>query len=76
MKYLIWLALLGGVWWVLMARRKRDRPDSTPPREIPSEKMVVCAFCGVHLPQSEALVVNGESFCNEAHRVSHAGVER
>ena len=33
--------------------------------------MVVCAHCGVHLPESDSISVQGKFYCSEAHR--HAG---
>lgn len=35
----------------------------------PVERMVVCAQCGVHLPESEGLNSGGNCYCSEAHRV-------
>jgi uncharacterized protein len=32
--------------------------------------MVVCAHCGVHLPQSDSIAANGAHFCSEAHRLA------
>jgi uncharacterized protein len=32
------------------------------------ERMLACAVCGVHVPESEALRAQGEFFCCEAHR--------
>jgi uncharacterized protein len=32
--------------------------------------MVVCAQCGVHLPQSDSIKANGAYFCCEAHRLA------
>lgn len=31
------------------------------------EDMVRCAQCGVHIPKSEGLFVEGKVFCSEAH---------
>ncbi|GMU49811.1 MAG: hypothetical protein KJZ92_06180 [Rhodocyclaceae bacterium] len=33
-----------------------------------AERMVVCARCGVHLPESEAIDGDGGRFCCEEHR--------
>lgn len=32
------------------------------------ERMVACARCGVHLPESESLQGEGGNFCSEEHR--------
>ncbi len=31
------------------------------------ETMVRCAYCGIHLPYSEAFVANGQTWCGEEH---------
>ncbi|MDI1309190.1 MAG: PP0621 family protein [Methylotenera sp.] len=31
------------------------------------ENMVQCASCSVHLPRSEAFLVNGEFYCSKTH---------
>ncbi len=31
------------------------------------EDMVRCAQCGVHIPKSEGLFIEGKVFCSEAH---------
>lgn len=70
MKYLLLLALLVAVFW-MWSKRARDRLDideSKTPAPLP-EKMVVCAHCGVYLPEGEALIDNaGKTYCCEAHR--------
>jgi hypothetical protein len=33
----------------------------------PIENMVQCATCRVHLPRSEAFMVNGSFYCSQAH---------
>lgn len=33
----------------------------------PLESMVRCAHCGIHLPRSEALLQNGQTWCSADH---------
>lgn len=70
MKYLILIAVVLGVLWLMRSLRKPS--DSAPPQKPASppqqEEMVSCAQCGVHLPRSEALPGRGGVFCGEAHR--------
>ncbi|WP_333904480.1 PP0621 family protein, partial [Achromobacter insolitus] len=33
----------------------------------PLESMVRCAHCGIHLPRSEALLQNGQTWCSAEH---------
>jgi uncharacterized protein len=36
------------------------------------ESMVRCAHCGIHLPRSEALLIQGKTWCSEEHaRLGH-----
>jgi uncharacterized protein len=69
MKYLLIIAIAAVVW---LAWKKRSRPSgkaSVPaPRE--PEQMVVCAHCGVHLPESDSVSEQGRHFCSEAHRLA------
>jgi len=43
-----------------MTRRK------TPPRQL-SGTVVACEQCGLHVPQEEAISVNGHYYCSRAH---------
>jgi uncharacterized protein len=49
------------------ASKRRRPPNSKAP-----ERMVTCAQCGVHLPESEALEDSGRFFCSEDHRRRNA----
>jgi uncharacterized protein len=42
-------------------RRRRDNRGNEP------EKMVSCAHCRLYLPESEAMDVDGDFFCNREH---------
>jgi len=69
LKYLLLAALAAILWWA-WGKSRRPRPAAPPRREIPPEKMVACARCGVHLPESDALAANGRFYCSEDHRPS------
>ena len=45
---------------------KNIRKD-TAAKEQEIESMVQCASCLVHLPRSEAFLVNGDFYCSKAH---------
>lgn len=68
MKFLLLLALAGVVWWVWSTRAAGTRRQPPVPRQSAPEKMVTCARCGVHVPESEAVIADGRSYCGEAHR--------
>ncbi len=74
MKYLILIAVVVGVLWLMRSLRK---PSASAPAQKPTsppqqkqEEMVSCSQCGVHLPRSEALPGRGGVFCGEAHRIA------
>lgn len=68
MKYLLWLAILGVVWWVWSKRKAAADAGPEKRDDRQPEKMVTCAHCGVHMPESDAIDDNGLSYCCEAHR--------
>jgi len=68
------LILLGLVIWLAIyilkrvVNRSNTRPSSTPePNNLEGENMVQCATCNVHLPRSEAFLVNSNFYCCKAH---------
>lgn len=42
------------------------RRETPPPVDQP-ETMVRCAHCGIHMPRSEALLANGQTWCSSDH---------
>jgi uncharacterized protein len=70
MKYVLLIAVVLLVLWLLKPRRRVEPPAQR--KAVPgTEPMVVCAHCGVHLPSSDALPGRGGVFCGEAHRQAH-----
>ncbi len=67
MKYLLLFLLALVVWWSWKKRRPADTGRMERNAAAP-ERMVRCAHCGVHLPESDAVVDGQHHFCNEAHR--------
>ena len=63
------LIILAAVWliwhYVRRALSRRVKPPAPPPS---STRMVACAVCGTHVPESEAVRAGGKAFCCEAHR--------
>ncbi|KCB34114.1 hypothetical protein L541_0449, partial [Bordetella hinzii CA90 BAL1384] len=43
------------------------RKPAAPPAARAAEPMVRCAHCGIHLPRSEALLLNGRTWCGQEH---------
>ena len=60
------LIILG---WILyqVIKRMAASADSKPnikPEEKPEEKIVQCANCGCHVPESESIIKNNQIICN------------
>lgn len=70
MSKLILLLFLGLLAYLVFKGFKRAAgrraEDADKPR--PTERMVACARCGVHLPESEAFASADRNFCSEEHR--------
>lgn len=67
-KLLIIIVVIAFVYWLL---KSYGRSMTKPRRSAGGEDMVRCAQCGVHLPKSESLTVQGNFFCSDAHRRLH-----
>jgi uncharacterized protein len=67
-KLLIIIAVIALVFWLL---KGYGRSISRQGSSAMGEDMVRCAQCGVHLPKSESLIVQGAFFCSDAHRQLH-----
>ena len=81
MKYLLWALLLYLGWRWYLSKKEAPKADSTTPPpagsapETPdtTEKMVACAYCGIHLPLSESVAGSGAlHYCSDAHRLQHS----
>ncbi|MDX9698717.1 MAG: PP0621 family protein [Rhodocyclaceae bacterium] len=57
------------VWWFrrMQARRQAVRAQRMQ-QALSSERMPACEHCGLHVPESEGVTVEGHFFCSEAHR--------
>ncbi len=67
-KLLLLIVVIAGILWFLLLQRKREAQGKVDaPSARPPEKMVTCARCGVHLPESEALLVAGRHYCCAEH---------
>ncbi|NJD26379.1 MAG: hypothetical protein FIB06_13355 [Betaproteobacteria bacterium] len=78
MKYLILLAVVAVIWWVWSKRARGPRAAShAPTREKEVERIVACAHCGVHIPESESIGDDsGVRYCCAAHRDARGGGPR
>jgi uncharacterized protein len=72
MKYLVLFAVLVVAYLVWRNNRLEDRSDKPAQRGAPGapQPMVSCAFCGLHLPQADAVTGNdGRFYCGNEHRL-------
>jgi uncharacterized protein len=73
MKYLVLLAIVMIVLWLLRSsRRGGSAPDREPPAASAAkpQDMVECPVCLVHLPRTDALPgPDGQFYCCAEHRL-------
>ena len=63
---LILMMLLGWIGFTLF--KKLINP--TKSKKVSSDsgqKIVACAFCDTHIPESEAIIKNGKTYCSKEH---------
>lgn len=81
---LLFVLILIGVWWLRRAfTPKSPRGGKTAGRAAAGqqgddgmERMLECAHCGVHVPESEGVSEAGRFYCSEAHRRLGPGQSR
>jgi uncharacterized protein len=56
------------VYWILKSYRRRVGRTDGAARPAGGENMVQCARCGVHLPRSESVSVQGRTYCSLEHQ--------
>lgn len=77
MRLLILIGLVVGLYFIVKKVMQRVRTiqnqfvTDTQAEQTHSQKMVACAYCAVHIPQTEAIEVSTQgrklSFCSQAH---------
>lgn len=70
-RLLFLLAVIIVIYLLIRSFRGKTRNNEVQSGETPTEDMVRCAQCGVHLPRSESILSQGKSFCSTAHRDAH-----
>ncbi|MCX7176840.1 MAG: PP0621 family protein [Proteobacteria bacterium] len=66
MSKLLMFGLLAVIVYLIL--RGAGRRQRKPPPAPPTQKMVACEHCGVHLPESESLKSGEQHYCCEQHR--------
>ncbi len=62
---IIWLAI--HIFKRVVKQPHSRQPDTIEPDGNNAENMVQCVTCHVHLPRSEAFLVEGSFYCSQAH---------
>lgn len=68
MSKLLFFGLLGVVIYLLMRGKRQAQDAAAPPPAPAAQRMVVCAQCGVHLPEDESLASGEQHYCCAQHR--------
>lgn len=69
MKAVLLLLVIFLVYWLFWGRHKDGSATHSPRPKPAPEKMVVCAYCRLHIPGSEAVVArDGRHYCCNEHR--------
>lgn len=69
----LFFALLVFVAYLMLRGSRRRSVRRAEPVTPPVQQMVVCAHCGVHLPENDSLRESGQHYCCEQHRAAGQG---
>lgn len=68
-KFLVLLLVAVAIWFLVKGLKKPSAPrEPRPAKSLSGERMVSCAHCGVHLPESDATASWEHFYCSEDHR--------
>ena len=65
--YLIYIVFIHRNKKIEKSINEKKTTNQTSENEKYTESMVQCSTCSVHLPRSEAYLVNGKFYCTESH---------
>ena len=63
---LILVILLGWIGFTLV-KKIINPTESNKVSSDSGQKMVACAVCDTHIPESEAIIKNGKTYCSKEH---------
>lgn len=58
------IVIVALVYWLIKSYGRQVRKEDETPK---NQDMVSCAQCGINLPKSEGLFVDGKYYCSAAH---------
>jgi len=67
-RYLFLGLAIWALLWIIRHLLRQHRLKQEPPRAVKSVDSVKCAYCGLHLPRSEALRKGDDFYCNAEHQ--------
>jgi len=71
-KYLFWIIVFaigfGLFKFAKVLERKSAARRASRPDPNAGELVLSCAYCGIHVPASEAVIYNGAAYCCTEHR--------
>jgi len=73
MRYLIFIISIWLIYRIsksLLRQKQAKQPKSN--KNTPLKNTVRCAHCNLHIPESEAILGNGHSYCCEKHKQEHS----
>ena len=74
MKYLVLIGVIGVVlWWLRIQRNTSDTDNNRKVSGEQPQNMVRCAYCNLHLPQSDAVQGTAGLYCSTAHQQAKEG---
>jgi len=63
------IIILIGLWLIIqIIKRAFASQRVSPPSPPPVTKMLACARCGVHIPESQVIYDRDKIYCCEEHR--------
>jgi len=62
---IIWLGIY--LFKRIIKEARSHHAEASQAQDTEAEDMVQCAVCRVHLPRSEAFLVNDSFYCSKAH---------
>ncbi len=63
MKFIFLLTAILLIWWILKTLNRSRLADRKPR----IRNMLPCAHCGLHIPEDEAIMRHGKSYCCRKH---------
>jgi len=67
-RLVVFILVMLVIWRMIKNYQAKKSVNKASPKALAKEKMVMCEYCSVHLPQAEALEESNKWFCNQQHK--------